>query len=88
MSLETIKFGLLLTLIPFSAIFLFITVCWALMDLSLRKVSGSRRILWTLAVIALPLVGPIAYNYLVRRSTGFKKTLAGGLPNNLCKAVN
>jgi hypothetical protein len=88
MTLETIKFGLLLTIIPFSAIFLFITVCWALMDMSLRKVSGSRRIIWTLAVIALPLVGPIAYNYLVRRSTGFKKPSVDGLPGNLCKAVN
>ena len=67
MTLETIKFGLFLTIIPFSLIFLFITVCWALMDMSLREVSGSRRVIWTLAVIALPLAGPIAYNYLVGR---------------------
>jgi fucose 4-O-acetylase-like acetyltransferase len=88
MTLETIKFGLLLTIIPFSAIFVLITACWALMDMSLRTVSGSRRIIWTLAVIALPLAGPIAYNYLVRRCTGFKKPSVDGLPGDLCKAMN
>ena len=75
MTLETVKFGLLLTIIPFSVIFLFITVCWALVDMSVREVTVSRRIMWTVAVIALPLVGPIAYNYLVRRCTGFKKQM-------------
>ena len=84
MSLETIKFGLLLSIIPFSVIFLFLTVVWALVDISLREVSGARRVLWTLAVIALPLAGPIAYNYLVRRSTAMKK---GPLPGELCSAV-
>ncbi|MBI2353821.1 MAG: PLDc_N domain-containing protein [Deltaproteobacteria bacterium] len=76
MTLETLKFGLLLTIIPFSAIFLFIAIWWALVDLSLREVTTSRRIIWTLAVIALPLAGPIAYNYLVRRKTGFRKLSA------------
>lgn len=88
MTLETIKFGLLLTIIPFSIIFLFITVCWALIDMSLREVSVSRRIIWTLAVIALPLVGPVAYNYLVRRSAGFKKPSFDGLPSDLCKTID
>lgn len=88
MTIESIKFGLLLTIIPFSVIFLIITVCWALMDMALREVYGSRRVMWTLAVIALPLAGPIAYNYLVRRSTGFRKTSVNVLPGNLCKAGN
>lgn len=88
MTLESIKFGLFLTFIPFSVIFLFITVCWALVDLSLREVSGSRRVIWTMAVIALPLVGPIAYNYLVRRSTGFKKPSVDQLPSDLCNAID
>lgn len=77
MTLETFKFGLLLTCIPFSVIFLFITVVWALVDLSLRDLTESRRIIWTVALLALPLVGPIAYNYLVRRSTGFRKLSLG-----------
>jgi hypothetical protein len=88
MTLETIKFGLILTFIPFTVIFLIITACWALIDISVRKVTGSRRVIWTLAVIALPLVGPIAYNYLVRRSTGFRNPSANGLPNELCNAVD
>ena len=83
MTLETIKFGLLLTFIPFTVIFLFITACWALVDISLREVTGSRRVIWTLAVVALPLVGPIAYNYLVRRSTGFRKPSVHELPSAL-----
>lgn len=74
MTLETIKFGLLLSIIPFTLIFLLITITWALMDLSLRNVSVTRRVLWTLAVIALPLAGPLAYNYLVRRKTGFRRS--------------
>ena len=88
MTLESIKFGLILTFIPFSLIFLLITACWALVDMSLREVSGSRRIVWSLAVIALPLVGPIAYNYLVRRNTGLKKVSIDGLPGDLCKAID
>jgi len=88
MTLESIKFGLILTFIPFSLIFLLITACWALVDMSLREVSGSRRIVWSLAVIALPLVGPVAYNYLVRRSTGFKKPPVAELPSELCNAID
>lgn len=88
MSFETIKFGLFLTFIPFSVIFLIITVCWALMDMALREVSGSRKVLWTLAIISLPLAGPILYNYLVRRHTGFKKPSVSRLPGNLCEALD
>lgn len=78
MTLETFKFGLLLSIIPFTVIFLFTVVVWALADLSLRDITRTRRLLWTLAVIALPLVGPVAYNYLVRRCTGLKP----GLPDS------
>jgi uncharacterized membrane protein YagU involved in acid resistance len=88
MALENLKFGLLLTFIPFSVIFLFITACWALVDMSLRAVAGSRRVIWTLAVVALPLVGPIAYNYLVRCSTGLKKQPVDELPSELCSAID
>lgn len=96
MTLEQIKFGLLLTIIPFSAIFLFITIWWALVDLSLREIAFSRRILWTVAVIVLPLVGPIAFHYLVRKSTGYKKPgkdYSREVPvmepsSNLCKVSN
>ena len=87
MTLETFKFGMLLTIIPFSVIFLFITACWALMDMALREVSGLRRFFWTLAIVVLPLAGPIAYNYMVRRCTGFKKPSLNGLPGSFCEAV-
>jgi len=73
MTLQTIEFGLLLSIIPFTVIFLFITMWWALVDLSLREIATSLRIIWTLAVIVLPLVGPIAYYYLVPRTSGFRK---------------
>lgn len=77
MTLETFKMGLLLSAIPFTAIFLITFMVWALVDISLRDITLSRRILWTLAVIALPVIGPVAYNYLVRRSTGLKPGLTG-----------
>ena len=55
--METIKFGLMLTVIPFITIFLFITIWWALVDISVKKIKGSERALWTLLVILLPAVG-------------------------------
>lgn len=85
MTLETFKFGLLLSFIPFTVIFLFITAIWALVDLSLREVSGLKRFGWTLAVVLLPLAGPIAYNYLVRRTTGLRK--APGELGRFCGAA-
>jgi hypothetical protein len=90
MTLQIITFGLISAIIPFTFIFLFITIAWALIDLSLRNVSASRRMFWTLAVIALPLAGPVAYNYLVRRTTGFKRSsvfVPGlGTAGELCEA--
>lgn len=64
--METIKFGLLLSIIPFTAIFLIITIWWALVDMSLQKITGTKRTLWTLAVILLPPFGALAYNYFAR----------------------
>lgn len=65
--METIKFGLMLTVIPFTAIFLFIAIWWALVDMSIRKITGVRRALWTVLVVLLPPVGSILYNFLVKQ---------------------
>ena len=62
--METIKFGLMLTVIPFATIFLFITIWWALVDMSVKKVTGTKRTLWTLLVILLPPVGSLLYSSL------------------------
>ena len=62
--METIKFGLMLTVIPFATIFLFITIWWALVDMSVKKVTGPKRTLWTLLVILLPPVGSLLYGSL------------------------
>jgi len=59
---ENIKFGLMLTIIPFISIFLFITIWWALVDMSARKIRGTKRAFWTLLVIILPAVGSLLYN--------------------------
>lgn len=64
--MDTIKFGLMLTAIPFVAIFLIITIWWALTDISMRKIKGPRRALWTLLVILLPPVGSLLYTSLNR----------------------
>lgn len=64
--METIKFGLLLSIIPFTVIFLAITIWWALVDMSLRNIRGSRRVVWTLVTILFPPFGSIAYNFMVR----------------------
>lgn len=68
--METIKFGLLLTLIPFFVIFQFITVWWAIADIYLRKIKGTKRALWVLTVIAMPPFGPFLYGYLNREREG------------------
>lgn len=62
--METIKFGLMLSVIPFIAIFLVITIWWALVDMSVRKITGPKRALWTLLVVFLPPVGSFLYNSL------------------------
>src|SRR5260370_41697091 len=65
-SMETIKFGLMLTVIPFLAIFLIITIWWALTDISVRKIKGPKRALWTVLVILLPPLGSLLYTSMNR----------------------
>ncbi len=64
--METIKFGLMLTVIPFAAIFMFITIWWAIVDISVKKIKGPRRALWTLLVILLPAIGTLLYTSLTK----------------------
>ncbi len=64
--METIKFGLMLTVIPFITIFLFITIWWALVDISVKKIKGPERALWTMLVILLPAVGSLLYSSLIK----------------------
>jgi hypothetical protein len=65
--METLKFGLMLTIIPFSLVCLIITIWWALVDMSVRKVTGLKRAVWSMVVILLPPVGAILYNVMVRQ---------------------
>jgi hypothetical protein len=65
--METLKFGLMLTIIPFTLVFLFITIWWAMIDMSVRKITGLKRVLWSVAVILLPPVGALLYNFVVRQ---------------------
>lgn len=59
--METLRYGLSLTAIPFACIFLLITIWWALVDLSVVKVKGLKWALWTLLVILLPPIGTLLY---------------------------
>jgi hypothetical protein len=65
--METLKFGLMLTIIPFTLVFLFITIWWAMIDMSVRKITGLKRVLWSMVVILLPPVGALLYNFAVRQ---------------------
>lgn len=65
--METIKFGLMLSIIPFTGIFLAITIWWALVDLSLRRIGGVRKVKWIMLIILLPPIGSYLYNLLVRQ---------------------
>lgn len=64
--METIKFGLMLTVIPFVTIFFFITIWWALVDISVKKIRGPERALWTMLVILLPALGALLYSSLTK----------------------
>jgi uncharacterized membrane protein YhaH (DUF805 family) len=66
MDLETIKFGLMLTIIPFTVIFLVITIWWAVVDMAARKLRGTQRTFWTIMVVLFPPMGAVAY-YLAKR---------------------
>lgn len=55
--METIKFGLMLTVVPFITIFLIITVWWALADRTLKKIKGTKGTKRTLLAILLPPLG-------------------------------
>ena len=75
--METLKFGLMLTIIPFSLICLFVTIWWGLVDISVRKLTGMKRVFWSMVVILLPPVGAILYNIMVRqRAIAFNASLA------------
>lgn len=65
--METLKFGLMLTIIPFSLVFMFITIWWAMVDMSVRKVTGVKKALWSMVVVFLPVVGVLLYNFVVRQ---------------------
>ncbi|HEY6871138.1 MAG TPA: hypothetical protein VI298_00295 [Geobacteraceae bacterium] len=62
--METIRFGLILTVIPFIVIFQFLSIWWALADISLKKIRGPKRALWTLLVVLLPPMGSLLYTSL------------------------
>lgn len=64
--METLKFGLMLTIIPFTLIFLVFTIAWALSDMSLRKLSKGKRVAWSMVIILLPPFGSLLYNSKVR----------------------
>lgn len=65
--MESIKFGLILTVIPFIVIFQFITVWWAIADMSVKKIKGPKRALWVLLIILMPPVSSLLYSYLNRQ---------------------
>jgi apolipoprotein N-acyltransferase len=61
LSMETLKHGLALTALPFFSIFMLFTVWWALVDMSVEKVKGRQRTMWTLLVVLLPPIGTLLY---------------------------
>lgn len=64
--METLKFGMIYSIVPFTLIFLFLTTVWALVDISLRKVTGSEKTIWSAVIILFPLLGALLYNFKVR----------------------
>lgn len=64
--METLRSGLIVTVIPFTLIFLFATIAWALADISIRKLPKWKTAMWSLVVIILPFLGALIYNSKVR----------------------
>lgn len=68
--MESIKFGLILVVIPFVVIFQLITVWWAIRDISKKKIMGLSRAVWVLLVLLLPPLGSVLYSSLSREGNG------------------
>lgn len=72
--MEALTHCLSLTVVPFLCIFAVISVWWGLVDLSVRKIKGRKRALWTLLVILLPPIGTLLYTSMHK---GHEATHAG-----------
>jgi len=67
MNMELIIYALMKPILPFLAIFALAAVGWALSDLAARRLTGSERTLWALAILAFPPLGAILYGLVEKK---------------------
>ena len=65
--MELITYALVKPILPFLAIFAMAAVGWALSDLAARRLKGSERTLWALAILVLPPLGAILYGLVGKK---------------------
>lgn len=59
--MELITYALIKPIVPFLTIFALAAVGWALSDLAARRLSGSERTIWALAILVFPPLGSLLY---------------------------
>lgn len=67
--MELITYALLKPVIPFIVIFIIAFIGWALSDLALKRLNGSERTLWALAILIFPPLGARLYGLMGKKST-------------------
>lgn len=65
--MELLTYALVKPMLPFLAIFVLAAVGWALSDLAARRLSGSERTLWALAILVFPPLGAILYGLVEKK---------------------
>lgn len=67
--MELITYALLKPAIPFIVIFALAFVGWALSDLAAKRLKGSERTLWALAILVFPPLGAVLYGLIGKKGT-------------------
>ncbi|MBI2353819.1 MAG: PLDc_N domain-containing protein [Deltaproteobacteria bacterium] len=65
--MELFTYALVKPMIPFLVIFALAAVGWALSDLAARRLSGSERTIWALAILVFPPLGAILYGLVGKK---------------------
>jgi phosphoglycerol transferase MdoB-like AlkP superfamily enzyme len=75
--MELLTYALLKPIVPFLAIIALAVAGWALSELAARRLSGSERTVWALAILVFPPLGSILYGLMGKKSATATDTKIG-----------
>ena len=65
--MENLTYALLKPMIPFVTIMALAAAGWALSEVAARRLSGSERTIWALAILVFPPLGRILYGLMEKK---------------------